>query len=146
MFMCLIVDNDFFYFPVVPTILSQSNMFDDTQISCRFKLNQVFRASRSLWGFFDSLCDFYLKTSLSVISCFQISFEIVVEPTSRIKLKPFRKSSILSLQLDFNFIIGARFMFLCSYYFNFVTICIAFILNNSNWSWVMIHDGNLRWK
>ena len=138
--MCLIVNNDFFYFPIVPTIFSQSNMFDDTQISCRFELNQVFKSSRSLfWAFlvitWHFMLDFYLKTNLSVISCFQISFKIVVEPAGRIKFEPFRKSSILSLQLNFNFIIRARVRILCSYYFNFVTISIAFILNKSYWPW-----------
>ena len=136
MFVCLIINNYFFYFPIVPTIFSQSNMFDDTQISCRLELKQVFKSSRSLFRHFWSsrdffILDFYLKTNLSVISCFQISFKIVVEPAGRIKFEPFRKSSILSLQLNFNFIIRARVRILCSYYFNFVTISIAFILNKS---------------
>ena len=140
MFVCLIVNNDFFYFPIVPTTFSQSNMFDDTQISCRLELNQVFKLSRSLfWAFlvitWHFMLDFYLKTNLSVINCFQISFKIVVEPLWRIKFKPFRKSSILSLQLNFNFIICARIRIFCGYYFNFVTICIAFILNKSYWRW-----------
>ena len=140
--MSFIVHNDFFHFPIVPTIFSKSDMFDDTQLDCGLKLSQVFKMLIKSLGSLSnrnwSLSDFILKTSLSVVSCFQISFKIVVEPARRIKLKPFSNNSILSLQLDFNFIVRSRFWILWSNYFNFVTICCAVILKNCYRPWQLI--------
>ena len=94
------------------------------------------QGSLSDWNW--SLNDFILKTSLSVVSCFQISFKIVVKPARRIKLKPLSNNSILSFQLDFNSIVCSRFWILWSNYFNFVTICCAVILKNCYRPWQLI--------